>query len=128
MLFMSHFYQLSASGENMKKAFSIVIILVILLSMLPMSGALAKSGGTPQIEIRNSTEGDVVITLMTSGMIKSYTWFAGTHRFTISSGYYYYYAKTPCGLKTGKFNLTNNKTLLFSCKVGKPDLFHTFER
>ncbi len=112
----------------MKKAFALTIILVILLSMLPMSGALAKSGGTPQIEIRNSTEGTVIITLMSSSLIKSYTWFAGTHRFTIASGYYTYYAQTPCGPRTGKFNLTNNKTLLFSCKVGKPDSFHTYER
>lgn len=112
----------------MKKAYAITLILVILLSILPMSGALAKTGGTPQIEIRNATDGAVIITLMSSSFIRSYTWYAGTHRFTIASGYYTYYAQTPCGPKTGKFNLTNNKTLLFSCKVGKPDSYHTYER
>ena len=39
----------------MKKAVLLTVILVILLSMLPMSGALAKSGGTALVEIRNTT-------------------------------------------------------------------------
>ena len=94
----------------MKKAVLITVILVILLSMLPMSGALAKSGGTALVEIRNTT-GSAISVNLSNG--KSYTWYPGTSRFSIASGYYTYYAQTSCGLKTGKWNFTNGKTIRF---------------
>ncbi len=109
----------------MKKALVITIVLVILLSMLPMSGALAKSGGTALVEIRNATGGTVSVGLSNG---KAYTWYAGTSRFSIASGYYTYYAQTPCGLKTGKWNFTNGKTIVLTCKNSSPDQYHVYER
>ncbi len=109
----------------MKKALVITIVLVILLSMLPMSGALAKSGGTALVEIRNATGGTVSVGLSNG---KSYTWYAGTSRFSIASGYYTFYAQTPCGLQTGKWNFTNGKTIVLTCKNSSPDLYHPYER
>ena len=109
----------------MKKAVLITVILVILLSMLPMSGALAKSGGTALVEIRNTT-GSAISVNLSNG--KSYTWYPGTSRFSIASGYYTYYAQTSCGLKTGKWNFTNGKTIVLSWKGCKPDQYHVYER
>ncbi len=109
----------------MKKAVLITVILVILLSMLPMSGALAKSGGTALVEIRNATGATVSVNLSNG---KSYTWYPGTSRFAIASGYYTYYAQTSCGLKTGKWNFTNGKTIVLILKNCKPDHYHVYER
>ncbi len=109
----------------MKKALVITIVLVILLSMLPMSGAFAKSGGTALVEIRNATGATITVNLSNG---KTLTWYPGTSRFTIASGYYTYYAQTACGLKTGKWNFTNGKTIVLGWKNCSPDQYHPYER
>lgn len=103
----------------MKKAVSITVILVILLSMLPVSAAFAKSGGSSLLSVRNRAGGDVTITLYSDSGSNTLTYEVGTYFSSVGAGTYSFYAVTPCGVQSGIINLTRNKQLYFSCNKGR---------
>ncbi len=102
-----------------KLVFATLTILALLFSLLPASTAFAKSGGSATISVRNQTGGNVTITLYSADGSKTLTYEVGTSFSTVGAGTYTFYAVTPCGVQSGKFNVNVNKTLYLSCNEGR---------
>ena len=101
-----------------KQLLGIVTILVMVFSMLPSGAALAKDGGSSNVNVRNRTGGIVTLMLTNADRTQTITLVEGTYDVSIPVGAYSYYAVTPCGTQTGSFNLTNRKMLFFTCNTG----------
>jgi len=105
----------------MKKiAFVTLVILALLVSMLPISSAMAAKVGTSALMIRNQTGAPIAITFTnTAGAKQQYTWAAGTYWKSVPAYSYTYVANTACGTRAGSVNLTRQARLYFSCKSGE---------
>ena len=95
---------------------SVVIMLAILFSMLPMGSALALKGREPSnINVRNRSGGVVTMTLTSAAGSQVYTLPTGTFDLSVAPGVYTYVATSPCAQKSGTLNMTRKARLYFSC-------------
>ncbi len=103
-----------------KTVFVTFVILALLVSMLPISAALAKSPGFASIAVRNQTGGAITLVLLNSANSRhEYKFFGGATKISIPVGFYTYVAETVCGAKSGVVNMTRMAVLHFSCVKGE---------
>jgi len=106
-----------------KSAIVTLVILALLVSMLPMSTAMAAKPAKVSIFVNNATGGTVALTLVgASGYQNNFSYLPGMSATSLVEGIYSYRASTPCGLKIGKFNLTRNRQLEFFCPKGSTQI------
>ena len=99
---------------------AVIAILTMLFSFLPMSTAQAKREGTDvTLKVRNRTGGQVSLKLVDeNGNPMFFVYEPGQTSTPLPEGQYTYYASTPCGNRSGIFNVNVTKELLFSCNEG----------
>jgi len=103
-----------------KTVFVTFVILALLVSMLPISAALAKSPGSAAITVRNQTGGKVTLVLLNSANSRHEFTFSGSAtKISMPVGFYSYVAETICGTKSGVVNMTRAAVLHFSCVKGE---------
>ena len=96
----------------------ILVVMALLVSMLPMSGALAaKVSPKVGVIVHNQTKGTISLTLTDS--IGNPYFFTFKPEFTsgatVPAGVYSYYLLTPCGYQHGIWSLTRTKQLTLYC-------------
>ena len=100
------------------KSFVLLVVLALMVSMLPMSSAIAAKA-TPKVGIivHNQTSGSISLTLTDS--IGNPRFFTFKSEYTpavfVPGGIYKYYLLTPCGYQSGIWNLTRTKQLTLYC-------------
>ena len=116
----------------MKKiALVTLVILALLVSMLPLSSAMAASAakssvGTSTVFIRNQTGAPVTIRLMNAaGAMQQFSLPTGSYYMTFPAYTYSFVANTSCGNRYGSLNLTRKAVLYFSCKPGEQVVLST---
>ena len=105
----------------MKKiALVTLVILALLVSMLPMSTAMAakKDPGTTAVFIKNQTGAPITLVLTTGigSQRQQITLPTGSYYITVPVANYTYVAATACANRSGSLNLTRRAQLYFSCK------------
>ena len=102
----------------MKRLLYVSVILVLALSLLPIS-VFAAAPAELDLKVRNQTGVEVEIRLTgPDGVPMFVTLPAGTSTLTLTEGIYEYYVNLPCGVATGTWNVNVVKILYLSCSHG----------
>lgn len=106
--------------KHLLLAIMAVLIFVLSFSLIPLSDALAKKEPiVVPITIRNQTGGRVILTLINENWGRQvFEYIPGIFEQMEFQGKYKFYASTPCGNRSGEFNLNSHKELFFSCGNG----------
>ena len=94
-----------------------LVILALLVSMLPMSTALAAKSRPPTaVFIKNQTGAPITLVLTSASARQNITLPTGSYYITVPVANYTYVAATACANRSGSLNLTRRAQLYFSCK------------
>ena len=104
-----------------RSIFVTLIILALIVSILPISSALAKREvGFVNIEVRNMTGNSISMVITDSLGLYShlYVYEPGVWILNIQQGEYVYNASTSCGATGGTANFDRAKKMTFHCRPG----------
>jgi hypothetical protein len=103
---------------------SAITILAMLISIFPMSTAMASRDATQvTIKIKNQTGGTVLVRLTDeNGKSLFFEYGPGHTNTVVFESRFQYYASTPCGNQSGVFNVNVTKELFFSCGAAGLDV------